>query len=242
MRLDRALLAAHQVHWDKTSHFEVFWAPNYKMTHNMDVNNQLNNNIPKDVATYSTRANETGGVISWHPTDNERLSIHIVSFTLPNFSSQTLSSFTGGRWTHHMGQLEEHNFSFTVRDANQGEFYRLFMAYFREQQFRYYDDFTFNFFISLDSDYMDGYHKTEYNGAGIHDKYAKPLISLKRCMITGVSGLAFSNDEENNIQTFEVSCVANDVEIYDAGARSFYGYDGDLNYHDKILGEVLDQK
>ena len=98
----------------------------------------------------------------------------------------------------------------------------MFTAQFREQAYRYFDDYTFNVFISKDSDYGDQYHN-DTTGRGRNSWRASPVMSLKRCSIENVSQLSFSNATENQIVEFTVAFVANDVEIYDQGARQFYG-------------------
>ena len=219
MKFTDALQVAYQIPWSYINTFEVYFAWNYNM---------LNNPNAGIANTVDYENDAVGGknVLGWNPKDNERLSLHLKSLTLPQISSNELNSWVGNRWQRANGQQQQYTFDMTFRDSNQLEFYRLFSAQYREQQYRYFDDYAFNVFVSKDSDYGDQYHN-DTTGYGNRSWRSMPLISLKRCAIQSISALNFSNDTENQIAEFTVQFVANDIELYDSGARQFYGDFGD---------------
>lgn len=215
MKFTDALQVVHQIHWDRPNSFEVYFAWNYKMLNNPQA--------PGDTVDYNNAAKiQQGNILDWTPADNERLSLHLKSLSLPQVGAQQLSSWAGNRWAHNYGTPEMYKFSMTFYDSNQLGFYKTFTAQFREQSYRYFDDYTFNVFVSKDSDYGDQYHN-DMTGLEARSWRSMPLMSLKRCSIEGVGPLQFSNDTENQILEFTVNFVANDIEIYDQGARQFYG-------------------
>ena len=214
MKLTDAIQAVYQIPFDRANSFEVYFAWNYKMLNNP--------NAPADTLYYDNEAKGTGNVLAWSPKDNERLSLHLKDLQLPQVGAAQLNSWVGNRWAHNYGLPDQYKFSMTFRDSNQLEFYKMFTTQFREQAYRYFDDYTFNVFISKDSDYGDRYHN-DTTGLERDSWRASPLMSLKRCSIENVSQLSFSNETENQIVEFTVAFVANDVEIYDQGARQFYG-------------------
>lgn len=219
MKFTDALTTAYQIPWSYANAFEVFFAWNYYL---------LNNETPGVASTVDYNLNAQGGknILGWNPKDNERLSLHLKSLNLPGISSNEISSWVGNRWTRANGKPLQYTFDMTFRDSNQMEFYRLFTTQFREQQYRYFDDYAFNVFVSKDSDYGDKYHN-DSTGYAKNSWKSKPLMSLKRCSIQGVGAVNFSNDTENQHLEFTVAMVANDIEIYDQGARQFYGMYGD---------------
>lgn len=215
MRFTDALEVAYQIPWSRASTFEVYFAWNYSMLHNPY--------SPVDTKDYDNDVRaQQGNILGWNLRDNERLSLHLKDLQLPQISSNELSSWTGDRWARNNGQPNQYTFSMTFYDSNQMEFYKLFTAQFREQAYRYFDDYSFNVFVSKDSDYGDRYHN---DTTGFSDRSYKsnPLMSLKRCAIQSISQVTFSNQNENQIIEFTVQFVANDIEIYDSGARQFYG-------------------
>lgn len=215
MRFEDALQTAYQIPWSYVNTFEVFFAWNYSL---------LNNKNPGVSHTVDYDNDAMGGrnILGWNPKDNERLSLHLISINLPNITSNELNSWVGGRWSRANGQQQQYIFDMTFRDSNQMEFYRLFATQYREQQYRYFDDYSFNVFVTKDSDFGDRYHN-DTTGYGKKSWRGQPLISLKRCAIQSISPVAFSNETENQHVQFTVQCVANDIEIYDSGARQFYG-------------------
>lgn len=184
----------------------------------------LNNpKSPRDTVDYDNDAREQqGNILGWNVRDNERLSLHLKSLQLPQIGSQELNSYVGNRWARNNGTPDPYTFTMTFYDSNQLEFYKMFTAQFREQAFRYFDDYSFNVFIAKDSDYGDRYHN-DTTGFSDRSWRSQPLMSLKRCAIQNVSQLTFDNSNENQIVEFTVQFVANDIEIYDSGARQFYG-------------------
>ena len=216
MQLFDAVNCVQQIHWDFVSTFEVYFAFNYDMLNN-------SRTVPNSIS-YDTDANGGKNVLAWKSADNERISLHIKNFKTPQLSSNIRESFSGNRFTHLQGKPSTYKFSMTFRDSNQLEFYRMFATQLREQQYRYFDDFCFNVFISKDSDYADGYH-TDDTGELNDGKRGKPLMSMKRCMVESVSQIDFNQDTEHQIVEFSVDFIANDIEIYDGGGRQFYkGY------------------
>lgn len=215
MKFTDALQVAYQIPWSYNSTFEVFFAWNYTL---------LNNSKPGIANTVDYDNDARGGrnILGWNPKDNERLSLHIKSINLPNISSAELSTWVGQRWARANGQQEQYKFDMSFRDSNQMEFYRLFTAQYREQQYRYFDDYAFNVFVLKDSDYGDKYHN-DTTGYGKKSWRGQPLVSLKRCAVSSVSAVQFQNDTENQHVEFSVNFTANDIEIYDSGARQFYG-------------------
>lgn len=215
MKFTDALQVAYQIPWSYVNTFEVYFAWNYSL---------LNNRNPGIAATVDYDDDAMGGrnILGWNPKDNERLSLHLISLNLPQISSNELSSWVGNRWSRANGQQQQYTFDMTFRDSNQMEFYRLFATQYREQQYRYFDDYAFNVFVTKDSDYGDKYHN-DTTGYGKKSWKSSPLISLKRCAIQSISPISFSHETENQIVQFSVQFVANDIELYDSGARQFYG-------------------
>lgn len=209
-----SLQVAYQTHWDRANSFEVYFAWNYGMLHN--------SKAPQDTVDYSNNAKGTGSVLDWGPKDNEILSLHLKELNLPQIGANQLNSWVGNRWAHNYGVPDQYKFSMTFYDSDQLRFYKIFTAQFREQAYRYFDDYTFNVFISKDSDYGDRY-QNDTTGFEATSWRSMPLMSLKRCSIENVSQIQFSNSTENQILEFTVSFVANDIELYDQGARQFYG-------------------
>ena len=219
MKFTDALQVAYQIPWSYANTFEVYFAWNYNM---------LNNPTPGIAHTVDYDNDAEGGknILGWNPKDNERLSLHLKSINLPSITSNELNTWVGNRWARANGKQNQYTFDMTFRDSNQMEFYRLFTAQYREQQYRYFDDYTFNVFVSKDSDYGDKYHN-DTTGFSKNSWKSNPLVSLKRCAIQAISAINFSHDTENQHVEFNVSFVANDIEIYDSGARQFYGKYGD---------------
>ena len=215
MKFTDALQVAHQIPWSRPNTFEVYFAWNWKMLNN--------SNAPQDTVDYANESKvQRGNILAWSPQDNERLSLHLKELKLPQIGAASLNSFAGNRWAHNYGTPEQYKFDMTFYDSNQMEFYKMFSAQFREQSYRYFDDYTFNVFISKDSDYGDGYHN-DTTGYGETSWRSQPLMSLKRCSIESIGPINFSNSTENQILEFTVNFVANDMEMYDQGARQFYG-------------------
>ena len=214
MRFLNALEVVHQIPWSRANSFEVYFAWNHTMLNNPKA--------PQDTVDYANEAKGTGNILAWSPKDNERLSLHIKDLTLPQIGAQQLTSWVGNRWAHNYGVPDQYKFSMTFYDSNQLEWFKLFSTQFREQAYRYFDDYAFNVFISKDSDYGDRYHN-DTTGYEATSWRSQPLMSLKRCSIENVSQLNFSNTNENQIIEFTVSFVANDIELYDQGSRQFYG-------------------
>lgn len=215
MKFNDALQVAYQIPWSRASSFEVYFAWNWMMLNN--------SNSPPDTVDYDNDVRaQQGNILGWNLKDNERLSLHLKELQLPQLSSNELNSWNGGRWSRANGQPQQYVFNMTFYDSNQMEFYKLFSAQFREQAFRYFDDYTFNVFVSKDSDYGDRYHN-DTTGFADRSNRSNPLMSLKRCAIQSISQISFSNTNENQIIEFTVQFVANDIEMYDSGARQFYG-------------------
>lgn len=215
MRFTDALNVAYQIPWSRANTFEVYFAWNYKMLHN--------SRSPEYTKDYDNDViRQQGNILGWGPKDNERLSLHLKNLVLPVVGGDELSAYTGNRWARVNGGTNQYTFSMTFYDSNQLEFYKMFTAQYREQDYRYFDDYTFNVFVSKDSDYGDRYHN-DTTGFGDRSYKSQPLMSLKRCAIQNVSQLNFDNSNENQIIEFTVNFVANDIEIYDSGARQFYG-------------------
>lgn len=228
-----ALDVAYQIPWSKNSTFEVYFAWNYSM-----LNNVL---APTNVVYYDNDVlYRPGNVLGWNIKDNERLSLHLKDLTLPQISSEELNSWDGGRWARANGKPQQYTFSMTFMDSNQLEFYKMFAAQFREQSYRYFDDYSFNVFVSKDSDYGDRYHN-DTTGFGDRSHTSTPLMSLKRCAIQAISAITFANTTENQILEFTVNFVANDIEIYDSGARQFYDPTSTstrYNNHQWLVGDI----
>lgn len=215
MKMTDALQVVHQIPWSKINTFEVYFAWNWSMLNNA--------NAPLDTVDYAAEAKvQRGNILAWSPKDNERLSLHLKSLNLPQIGAAQLTSWVGNRWAHNYGAPDQYKFSMTFYDSNQLEFYKMFSTQFREQGYRYFDDYAFNVFVSKDSDYGDRYHN-DTTGYQETSWRSLPLMSLKRCSITNISQINFSNDTENQIVEFTVDFVANDIELYDQGARQFYG-------------------
>lgn len=218
MKFTDALQVAHQIPWSYVNTFEVYFAWNYKM---------LNNTFDQaarvvDMVDYDNDAKGGHNVLGWNPKDNERLSLHLINLNLPTLTSNELNTWVGNRWSRANGQQQQYTFDMTFRDSNQMEFYRLFSTQYREQQYRYFDDYTFNVFVAKDSDYGDKYHN-DTTGYAKSSWRAINLVSLKRCSIQSIGPIQFSNATENQHVEFTVQFVANDIELYDTGARQFYG-------------------
>lgn len=214
MLFTRAVEAVHQIQWAKTCAFEVYFAWNWAMLHNPS--------SPVNVVDYDNDVlSSQGNILGWNIKDNERLSLHLKDIQLPQITADELNSWNGNRWARANGKPQQYKFSMTFYDSNQLEFYKMFSAQFREQSYRYFDDYAFNVFVSRDSEYGDRYHN-DTTGFGDRSFNSLPLMSLKRCAITGVSQITFSN-ETDQILEFSVEFVANDIEMYDSGARQFYG-------------------
>lgn len=226
-----ALEVAYQTPWSRVNAFEIFFAWNYTLLYA-----DQRGGLPGDYRHYSNDA-KSGNILGWNPIDNERLSLHLVSFTPPQLSYSALQTYTGGRFASNTGIPNEFSFSATFNDSNQLEFYRLFSTQFREQFYRYFDDYTFNVFLSKDSDYADKYHNDTKGFDRWSDK-SVPLMSLKRCRISSISPVLFNNETENQIAQFTVEFVANDIELYDWGARQFY----ETTYGKDLFGKSLAEK
>lgn len=218
MKFTDALQTAYQTPWSYINTFEVYFAWNYTL---------LNNSTPGIAKTVDYDNDAQGGknILGWNSKDNERLSLHIESLNLPNITNDELHSWVGNRWARANGMQQQYTFDMTFKDSNQMEFYRLFCTQYREQQYRYFDDYAFNVFVSKDSDYGDKYHN-DTTGYAKDSWRSKPLVSLKRCAIQSIGSVAFSNETENQHVKFNVNFVANDIEVYDSGARQFYGQYG----------------
>ena len=218
MKFTDALQTAYQTPWSYNNTIEVYFAWNYTL---------LNNSTPGIAKTVDYDNDAQGGknILGWNPKDNERLSLHIESLNLPNITNDELHSWVGNRWARANGMQQQYTFDMTFKDSNQMEFYRLFCTQYREQQYRYFDDYAFNVFVSKDSDYGDKYHN-DTTGYAKDSWRSKPLVSLKRCAIQSIGSVAFSNETENQHVKFNVNFVANDIEVYDSGARQFYGQYG----------------
>lgn len=215
MKFTDALQVVHQIPWSRANSFEVYFAWNHAMLNNVQAPGRT---IDYDFEAIQRR----GNVLSWSPKDNERLSLHLKQLTLPQIGATQLNAFAGNRHAHSYGAHEVYKFSMTFYDSNQMEFYKMFATQFREQLYRYFDDYAFNVFISKDSDYGDQYHN-DTTGQGRFSWRAQPFMSLKRCSIESIGQLQWANDTENQIAEFTVNFIANDMELYDNGARQFYG-------------------
>lgn len=210
-----ALEVAYQIPWARNSTFEVYFAWNWTM-----LNNKL---APTNTVDYDNDVKyRQGNILAWNPKDNERLSLHLKELALPQIAGDELSSWDGGRYARANGKPQQYTFSMTFYDSNQLEFYKMFAAQYREQDYRYFDDYAFNVFVSKDSDYGDAYHN-DTTGFGDRSTRSNPFMSLKRCAIQSIGPINFSNSTENQILEFTVNFVANDIEIYDSGSRQFYG-------------------
>lgn len=212
MKFTDALKTAYQIPWSFANTFEVYFDWNPKML--------SNSRAPTNIDVYEPDA-ANGNVLAWNDKDNERLSLHLIDLTLPQLTYSLISSYNGKRYSHHTGRPAEYKFNMKFRDSNQLEFYRLFCTQFREQDYRYFDDVYFDVFVSKDSDYGDGINIGKQTNVD-YTKQSSPLMSLKRCLIESISQLNFSNNTQNQHIEFSVDFIANDIEIYDGGARQFY--------------------
>jgi len=138
--------------------------------------------------------NETiSSFIGWN--DGHDLSINVVSFTTPQYSTKPIEEFVADKWIIDDGTPQPFEFSITIRDQDGLKYYRTFMLLKLLQQKLYFDDYSFNIALYKEPDYIS------------EDRME--IFRYEDCKIENVSTLTFSNEEETKIAQFDVQikCV-----------------------------------
>ena len=92
-----------------------------------------------------------------------------------------------------------HSGSFKIRDYNQLSIYKQFIKIWRNQLYKYYDDYKFSIEVIKEPDYPD--------------ESEKVILTAKECYIHTVDALQLDNENENQIFEFTVNFRTPNVSI-----------------------------
>jgi len=137
------------------------------------------------------------------------ISKNIISVDTPQFSSQNIESFTGGKWYFHNGKTEMLRFSITFKDYNSLHLYQAFITLFEIQKTNYFDDVAISVVINYLAD--SGFSSVNYD-IDESSTYANPtkikILEFDKVLIDSVSQVQFSHNTENQIAEFTVQFKA----------------------------------
>ncbi len=124
--------------------------------------------------------------------ENDDLNLSIVSFTTPDFTNDPIEAYIANRWIIQNGKDSLYRYTITFRDYDQFKLYSTFMEIYNLTKDNYFDDIAIMISIIKDPDW---YNETP-----------RVLFEFGGTLIEGVSNLSFSNDTENQIAEFTISC------------------------------------
>ena len=117
--------------------------------------------------------------------------IHIISFTTPDFTNQSIESYISDKWVIHNGRDELYRFSATFRDSENMLLYKKFFHIYEESKENYFDECKLTITLKKESDW--------------HDQGDSIFFVYEDTMIESISNVSFSNDTENQIAEFSVN-------------------------------------
>lgn len=114
---------------------------------------------------------------------NDAIASSIISVDTPQFNSQNIESFMGGRWYINNGRDEVYRFSMTFRDFNDLSLYRSFTKMYLRQRHYFFNDVEFSVTISGGS---------------------AEIYKFEETIIDSLSQIQFNNNTESQITEFTV--------------------------------------
>ena len=162
MKLSDAITKIYKTHWSYTNNFRlIFTWENATMT----------------------------DFLGWNKKND--MSLNIVSFQLPSFSTDEIQNFIADRWILEDGTPSLYNFTITIRDQDALKYYRTFLLAKLAQQKLYFNDYKFSITFTKLADYIK---------EGDVD-----MFKFEDCMIKDIGGITFSNEEEARIAQFDLN-------------------------------------
>jgi len=128
---------------------------------------------------------------------NEAIASSIISLDTPQFNSQNIETFMGGRWYINNGRDEVYRFSMTFRDFNNLSLYRIFTKMYFRQRYEYFDSVAFSVIIGKSQalNALDGTKDTRKD---------TEIFKFEETIIDSISQVQFSNNTEAQIAEFTV--------------------------------------
>lgn len=137
-----------------------------------------------------------GGLFDFLPSHGE---LNIVNYNLDSLSAEEQNLFTAGRHVSILGAEEIHTCTMKIRDHDQLSIYKNFLLIWRQQIYKYFDEYKFDIVIIKEPDYPN---ETE-----------KQVLQAKDCYIVNVGNLTLDNEQENQIFEFDVQIKSSNVSI-----------------------------
>jgi hypothetical protein len=128
---------------------------------------------------------------------NEAIASSIISLDTPQFNSQNIESFMGGRWYINNGRDEVYRFSMTFRDFNNLSLYRIFTKMYFRQRYEYFDSVAFSVIIGK-SQALNAFGGTK------DTVIDSDIFKFEETIIDSISQVQFSNNTEAQIAEFTV--------------------------------------
>lgn len=139
---------------------------------------------------------EHGGLFDFLPEHGE---INIVNYNLDSLTAEEQNLFTAGRHLSILGAEEIHTCSMKIRDQDQLKIYKNFIKIWRNQIYKYYDEYKFSVVIIKEPDYPGESEKT--------------VLTAKECYLYNVGNLSLDNEQENQIFEFDIQIKTPNVSI-----------------------------
>ena len=123
------------------------------------------------------------------------LTISIKSINLPQFNNQPIEEFIAGEWKFGNGINELQNIDITFRDFDSMKLYRYFTNIYKLSTYHYPADIYFDIMVMKDKDF--------------DIEVDTPVGIYSKCILTAVSQVQFSHDNDDQIVEFDVSFKTN---------------------------------
>lgn len=118
--------------------------------------------------------------------------LYLKDFQVPQYGSgNPIETFINDRFRMAQSYFDVASINLTFKDFDQNRLYRCFLKYLKGSREKYFDEISFNITVFK-------------GGDNVNEKTYK-IMELKKCMLTNVSTLTLSNDNEAQICEFSIT-------------------------------------
>lgn len=122
---------------------------------------------------------------------DDSINLNIIGIVTPDFTNAGIAAHVANTWKIHNTRDEVYSYTITFRDDGQMNLYRKFLKIYEFGKVNFFSDASFSVRLLKDADWAN--------------EEDKPLFDFDSSLVTGISNLDFSNEQDSAIAQFTVN-------------------------------------